>query len=245
VKEPLRLRDDPGMPEQLRSALRGGITPLPMTSAERARCSKRVAALVAVPFIGTTLLGWKGVVLAAVAIGTGTVATALVGAPWQDAPTEPTPAPLVAPSATAAAATPQPAPDPSPSSPSASIEEGAAGTDPAPQATLAPSARARLPAAATASAAEPEDTLRAEAAILERARARAAGDPAGALAILDEHARQFPRGKLSVERELIAVDVLRRAGRSAEARARGEALLARTRGGLYEQRVRALLESLP
>jgi hypothetical protein len=87
--------------------------------------------------------------------------------------------------------------------------------------------------------------LRAEAAILERARARAAGDPAGALAILEEHGRQFPRGKLSVERELIAVDVLRRAGRSAEARARGEALLGRTRGGLYEQRVRALLESLP
>ena len=80
--------------------------------------------------------------------------------------------------------------------------------------------------------------------MLERARASLGASPAGALAITEEHAARFPGGKLAVERELLAIDALRRLGRAGEARARGEALLSRARGGLYEERIRKLLDDL-
>jgi hypothetical protein len=80
--------------------------------------------------------------------------------------------------------------------------------------------------------------------MLEQARVALGADPAGALAVTEAHAARFPRGKLGMEREFLAIEALRRLGRSADARARGEALLARAQGGLYEQRTRKLLEGL-
>jgi hypothetical protein len=50
---------------------------------------------------------------------------------------------------------------------------------------------------------------------------------------------------MATERELLAIDALRRLGRASEARARAEALLPRARGGLYEERLRKLLDALP
>jgi hypothetical protein len=81
--------------------------------------------------------------------------------------------------------------------------------------------------------------------MLHRARSLLDGNPSGALAVLEEHASEFPAGHLSLEREIIAVDALRRLHRPEQARARAEALLGRVSGTLYERRVRALLESLP
>jgi hypothetical protein len=49
---------------------------------------------------------------------------------------------------------------------------------------------------------------------------------------------------MSLERELIAVEALRRLHRVAEARARGGALLQRATGSIYEERVSTILESL-
>jgi hypothetical protein len=88
------------------------------------------------------------------------------------------------------------------------------------------------------------DPLAEEAALLERARASLGGSPAEALALTGEHASRFPAGKLGMEREIVAIDALRRLGRRDEARARGEALRARVQGSLYEDRVRKLLEGL-
>jgi hypothetical protein len=88
------------------------------------------------------------------------------------------------------------------------------------------------------------DTLAEEAALIERARAALASRPSEALARTEEHAAQFPAGKLGMERELVAIDALSRLGRRAEARARAESLLARARGGLYEDRLHQLLEGL-
>jgi hypothetical protein len=65
--------------------------------------------------------------------------------------------------------------------------------------------------------------------MLEGARAKLDRDPAGALRMLDAHARAFPSGSLGLERELIAVDALRRLHRFSLARARGEALAVRAR----------------
>jgi hypothetical protein len=100
------------------------------------------------------------------------------------------------------------------------------------------------PQRAPASAAPSEDSLEREAAILEQARAAMEHDPGEAIAKLDSHASAFPRGELSIERELLAVDALRRLRRFAEARTRAEALLVQARGSIYEERVRGMLQSL-
>ncbi len=65
-----------------------------------------------------------------------------------------------------------------------------------------------------------------EGAVVERAliqMARTAllqGQSANALAALEQHAREFPRGRLAEEGEVLAIQALAGAGRSEEARAR-------------------------
>jgi len=90
-----------------------------------------------------------------------------------------------------------------------------------------------------------EDGLTREAKWLAQAHATLASDPGTTLRLLDEHARLFPNGQMADERELLAVDALRRLGRKTEARTRGEAMLAKNPSGLYADRVRALLAPLP
>ena len=80
--------------------------------------------------------------------------------------------------------------------------------------------------------------------MLEEARAMLDRYPSGALSVLERHAATFPVGQLGMERELLAVRALRRLGRQAEARARGDALLRQASGSIYEPRVRAMLEDL-
>jgi hypothetical protein len=53
-----------------------------------------------------------------------------------------------------------------------------------------------------------------EAALLERARAALASDPARALALTRQHQARFPSGVLKQEREVIAIEALRRLGQS-------------------------------
>lgn len=93
--------------------------------------------------------------------------------------------------------------------------------------------------------AAPEDSLIREMRLVESARAVVRSSPDVALARLREHATEFPRGQLAVEREVLAVEALVRAGRMAEARARGESLLARRPGSGAERRVRVLLGQGP
>jgi hypothetical protein len=90
----------------------------------------------------------------------------------------------------------------------------------------------------TASA--PQDPLAAEATILEQARAQLALEPALALARAEQHRALFTDGQLAAERELIAIDALGRLGRTAEARARADALVTRQPGSMYVRRARRL-----
>jgi hypothetical protein len=62
--------------------------------------------------------------------------------------------------------------------------------------------------------------------------------------VLDEHARRFPKGMLSIERELSAIEILERAGRRSEALARAETLRARARETPYSERIESLLQRL-
>ena len=69
-----------------------------------------------------------------------------------------------------------------------------------------------------------ESSLSAERRMLDRARAElAAGRADRALAIAGEHAQRFPQGKLSEEREALAVRAFVMRGDAAEARQRAEA----------------------
>ena len=101
------------------------------------------------------------------------------------------------------------------------------------------------PAAAPSVVTPPGDPLAREAAMLEDARAMLDRAPAETLSKLDAHAAAFPTGVLAPERELMAVEALRRLGLFAAARARGEKLMASPNGSLYGERVRAMLAKIP
>jgi len=93
----------------------------------------------------------------------------------------------------------------------------------------------------TASALPGED----EFALIQRAQEELASDPVRALATLEVHARSFPAGELTQERETMAVEALARVNRKAEARTRANALLTRFPRTPYVARLeRALGEPL-
>lgn len=80
-----------------------------------------------------------------------------------------------------------------------------------------------------------------EARLLETARASLASEPALSLEIVRLHQVRYPRGQLSAERELIAVDALLRLGRRDEAEQRAAPRLAEDADSLYAKRFRQLL----
>lgn len=87
-----------------------------------------------------------------------------------------------------------------------------------------------------------EDALAGEARLLNEAHRIVVTDPARALAIAQEHARRYPRGQLSAERELIRVQALVKMGRSPEAEARGRELRKSAPSGIYRDRLDTILQ---
>ncbi|MGH7434423.1 MAG: hypothetical protein ACRENE_01980 [Polyangiaceae bacterium] len=88
--------------------------------------------------------------------------------------------------------------------------------------------------------------LRAEREVLDRARSSLSeGDAAGALALLDRHASEFPQALLAEEREALAVQSLVIAGRYDDARGRAARFRAAWPGSLFLPAVDASLASIP
>jgi hypothetical protein len=95
-------------------------------------------------------------------------------------------------------------------------------------ASALPPATSPIAVAPRASASAPPATsggndvdLAAERALVDRARtALSRGQSRDALDALDTHASRYPRGRLSEEREALAIDALARAGRLDDARSR-------------------------
>lgn len=85
------------------------------------------------------------------------------------------------------------------------------------------------------------ESIVAEDALVGSAQRALRTSPARALALATEHARRFPDGALTQERELIAIEALVSIGRAAEARARGRAFLARWPSSAHAPRVRAIV----
>jgi hypothetical protein len=73
---------------------------------------------------------------------------------------------------------------------------------------------------AHAAPARPASARVDEATLLEHARSELASNPAHALQLTAEHAKNYPGGILAQEREVIAIAALRRLGRTAEAEQR-------------------------
>lgn len=173
------------------------------TAAEMQSLTARLAPLFVEPPAPKVPRWSKGAKLAAVGGGLGAVALLVFWlssrerADQGDTPTNPAPSP----SATA----PFPAPTTGTTAATAPADSSGAAVS---------AATATLPRNARPSA---EHRSLNEAELLERARRALTSDPARALALTRLHQAQFPRGALAQEREVIAIDALRRLGRGDEA----------------------------
>jgi hypothetical protein len=81
-----------------------------------------------------------------------------------------------------------------------------------------------------------------EAELLERARGMVGSNPSAALKLTSEHARDFPKGRLGAEADLIAAQSLLAMGKVSAARARAQASLSRYPSGLYARQLRDIVE---
>lgn len=124
----------------------------------------------------------------------------------------------------------------------ASALGAARASESAERAPSGPEVRAPVPAASASVSAK--SSLAAERDLLDRARRQlASGEAARALGFLEQHARRFPRGQLSEEREAMWVNVLSLLGRGSEAKARGDAFEQRFPRSLMGSSVRAAMSA--
>lgn len=110
---------------------------------------------------------------------------------------------------------------------------GKSGT-PEPGAGAAPAPSPSAGAHASGAAARPAES---EAELLERARAALASTPARALALTEQVRTRFPAGVLAQEREVIAIEALKRLGRSDEAARRAADFARRYPGSAYRKKL--------
>ena len=81
-----------------------------------------------------------------------------------------------------------------------------------------------------------------EAELLEKARSLVGSNPAAALKLTAEHSRDFPRGRLGAEADLIAAQSLLGMGKVAAAKQRAKSSLTRYPSGLYARQLRDIVE---
>lgn len=153
--------------------------------------------------------------------------------PYQSAPPQPE---KTAPAAVTPRAPGPQAPETSPSTEAPAILD-APSTPPGKRAH-------RDPGPASPSSREPApvtDELQAEMALIRRARqALQAGRAAGALEVLDAHARAFPRGQMREDRQVLRIEALCAADKAPQARAEVRLFLRAFPGSAHATRVRAM-----
>jgi hypothetical protein len=148
---------------------------------------------------------------------------------------------------------PTPLPAPTPSVPSLVAQ---APPEPSPAApAVAPSPPVPEPAAVAE--ARPDDAMPltvprkpgrsrpTEAELLERAQAALRAEPARALALTREHRRRYPAGALVQEREVIAIEALRRLGRDRAASHEADVFGERYPGSVHHNRLEQTHEPTP
>src|SRR5262245_41608088 len=98
---------------------------------------------------------------------------------------------------------------------------------------------APVPAEAT-----PTDSLAREVPLIDAGRAELASSPSRALATLETHRREFPRGQLAAEREFLAVQALVQMNYIADAKKRAGELATRYPASSYAARATRLIEDV-
>ena len=251
MKRPTRWLEEERVSADVRALLRNAGRSQALPDETRTRSIARLDRYLLWPAAAGLLFWLKGVAIAAGIGVVGVVAVAQIRPMFRPEPAVVAVAPTRL-HVGARMASPPGATIPAAPAPVVSAVPAPAGIAPAPpEPTVRPAAPDRAPAARIhlpvpiSTQAPPEmDDLTREATMLERARASLDRDPSASLAELDAHAARFPSGALRIERELLAVDALTRAGRRDEARLRAEALLPAAGGTIYEPRLRSLLEKL-
>lgn len=90
--------------------------------------------------------------------------------------------------------------------------------------------------------AKPTDSLAREVPLIDEGRAAVATSPSRALAVLETHRREFPRGQLAAEREFLAVQALLQMNHMADAKKRAEELGVHYPTSSYAARAARLIE---
>ena len=231
MSDPARFRDGgPDVPPELARLFEAGTKDLP-SDGDLRRLAARLGPVLQPTAGNPAWPGWPTVgklaALAAVVAGSA-VFFALNFGPHTPrppdvpdsvpAPPEVSPAPSVVPPVTSA-----PAPN-----------DDAANGSAAPPGSSAPSAAAS--ARPNAASSRPAET---EAELLERARDALSDNPARALALTEQHRAHFPAGVLAQEREVIAIQALKRLGRADAAAQRSAAFARRYPNSAYGKKLNA------
>jgi hypothetical protein len=219
VNTPVRWLEASGdAPKGAAELLSSAAPPPPFSDALRYRLAVGVAKTAALPTTSAwTSLFAKGAFVAVIGGGSGFIVHAI--ASRHDAPAAaPASAQVAAPHAVA----------PSSLEPPVAVE-----ALPALQLPTAPRETPRLKL----------DPRLEEAELLEKARALVGSNPAAALKLTAEHSRDFPKGRLGAEAELLAAQSLLALGKKSVAKERAQASLRRYPGGLYARQLREIADA--
>jgi hypothetical protein len=237
VNEPARFRDAASdAPEELRRLFQAGAEDLP-AEAELASLALRLGPVFEPPPSSTPIkLSTAGKVAAvsAAVVGSAVLFALNFGPHGQrppDAPERWTPSETPPP---ASAELRPPAASADSAVKSATPESGAAAAPASAGATPSSSAPAAATAHPSGATARPVET---EAELLERARGALASNPARALALTEQDRTRFPAGVLAQEREVIAIEALKRLGRGDEAARRAADFARRYPGSAYKKKL--------
>jgi hypothetical protein len=99
------------------------------------------------------------------------------------------------------------------------------------------------PAAKPQPSEEDPDLLARELALLDRARQQLHTQTPGALATLDAYDKEFPKGSLRIEAQLVRLEVLMKLDRRDDATRLAAKLIAKDRDGLVKKRVERIIEA--
>ena len=234
MNDPTRFRDGSAdAPAELRRLFQAGTDDLP-AEAELAGLAARLGPLFVPPPVErpiTLSTASKVAVVSAVvvlfALNFGPHTPRPPDAPESSSPSETPPAPRSAlPSAASGDAAANSA-APASAKDAAPIPPGAA---------TAPSSSPSAEASARSSGASLRPA-ESEAELLERARGSLASNPSRALALTEQHRARFPGGVLTQEREVIAIEALKRLGRTDEAARRAADFARRYPGSAYKKKL--------
>ncbi len=237
MKDPPRLFDDPSLPAEHRRLLLAAVPPPPMSAIHQQAFASLVGKLLTGGAIGKLVAAPLAAKLFVVST---TMSVAMLTGYMATAPRSATVPSRVVSEPQSQIHTPVGLAAPNQQPQSAASSTGAANED---SSNVIGVTVSNLPAVRELAAAPSsrENSIREEAAMLERARLALSESPLRALFLADEHAERFTSGQLAAERELIAVQALVSLGRQQQAEQRARRFSMVFTSSVYQRRLRQVL----